>query len=159
MIRKAALNGLHRSSELPPTPSVVVLTGIGGQGKSQTALRYCHLTRGYHAKFWINASSRETTVRSFEAIAAELARKPLQRAAQSPASGGRDDGLLITWDRVAGKLATWDRPWLLVFDNYDDVKSFPIADVGTAKDPPAPFTRLIDFFPASRYCHAHFLGD
>ncbi|KAK7427616.1 hypothetical protein QQZ08_005891 [Neonectria magnoliae] len=118
------------------TPTVAVITGIGGQGKSQTALQYCHQTSGYYAKFWINATTRETTQRSFEKIAAELSRKDRRGDVVTKP---------LTWEMVVREFANWKKRWLLVFDNHDDPVHFSGPD--TTKD--EKFSHLADFFPSS----------
>lgn len=132
---------------VPPRPTIAVLSGIGGQGKSQTALQYCHLSRGYTAKFWVNAMSRETTVRSFEKIASELSWEPHDDEARVTARAGRRK--VLTWEQVTEELGQWDRRWLLVFDNYDDPEGFSrLNEVATgAAD---SFSQLLDFFPSSQ---------
>jgi hypothetical protein len=105
-------------------PAVLVLTGVGGQGKTQLALEFCRKAAGdYKAIFWIDASSEVSTVRSFEKIVAKICEAG-QEFADSPAK--------IAF--VKETLRTWPEPWLLVFDNYDS---------------PQAFRNLTDFFPAS----------
>jgi len=54
-------------------PRILVLHALGGQGKSQIALEYCQRSRTiYHGVFWINSSSKITTVQSLVSIAREL---------------------------------------------------------------------------------------
>jgi len=91
------------------TPRVVVLCGMGGQGKSQLALEYCHREETtYRGLFWINASSEATTLQSFSNIAEEL------DPSQSESSNTKQK-----FQFVAKTLKGWEDRWLMVFDNYD----------------------------------------
>ena len=105
-------------------PSVVVLTGAGGQGKTQLALEYCRVSIIlYKAIFWIDASSEASTIRSFESIAAKIC--------------NLDESFLDNRARIESvkeRLRTWPERWLLVFDNYDH---------------PHAFKNLTSFFPIS----------
>ena len=97
-----------------PGPRITVLQGMGGQGKSQIALEYCHRKRDtlYSAIFWISVKG------SFQAISEQI-KKPT-------------DALPDIQARVAFVLRvfrSWPASWLLVFDNYDNPCAFPnIAD-------------------------------
>ena len=56
-------------------PKIVVLLGMGGQGKTQLALEYCRVARSsgkFQAIFWIDASSSNTVSRGLETIAAKI---------------------------------------------------------------------------------------
>ena len=56
-------------------PKIVVLLGMGGQGKTQLALEYCRVARTsgkFQAIFWIDASSSNTVSRGLETIAAKI---------------------------------------------------------------------------------------
>ncbi|CAG8983215.1 hypothetical protein HYALB_00004043 [Hymenoscyphus albidus] len=93
---------------------VVVLRGMGGQGKSQIALEYCRRAKeeGMNAIFWIDATSEVTVRTSFQNIAEKLVR----------------NGEFVTDSEmvhyVVEKLRGWQAPWLMVFDNYDDLTGF-----------------------------------
>jgi tetratricopeptide (TPR) repeat protein len=98
-------------------PLVVVLHGMGGQGKTQLALEYCR--RAYESKqftaiFWCDATSEIAISRSFEFIAETIK--------------GPDMAFSDTTHRIAyvkASLSEWPHPWLIVFDNYDSPLSFP----------------------------------
>lgn len=98
-------------------PTIVVLIGMGGQGKTQIALEFCRRARGVDrakAIFWIDASSEQSTRKDMEKIADCLTQ--YQRTEMDPNAKVR---LAIS------TLATWPTSWLMVFDNYDDPDSFP----------------------------------
>jgi hypothetical protein len=99
---------------------VLILYALGGQGKSQLALKYCELSRKTHQViFWINASSELTTREAFGRIATLLDQT------SSIAMGDIDQKIKL----VLEILERWRTRWILVFDNYDapgafDVKHF-----------------------------------
>ena len=92
------------------------ITGLGGIGKTQTALEYACRHRGYYqAVLWVTADSKEDLVSGFVAIAVLL---------NLPAKDEQDQQLAVT--AVKNWLAT-QSGWLLVLDNVDDptqVKAF-----------------------------------
>ena len=94
-------------------PAIAVLTGIGGQGKTQCALKFCQEARAsYRGIFWIDASSNISATRSFETIAEKLLSKEDFPDTESKVKF------------VKETLQSWTEPWLLVFDNYDDPRTF-----------------------------------
>jgi len=114
------------AGEAESEPSVVILQGMGGLGKTQAALEYCRQVKRdgmYSAILWIDASGKTTLVQGFEAIGGIL-KEPDQSLADPDAH--------IQY--VMTTLSGWQKQWLLVFDNYDDPASF----------------RIKDYFPASR---------
>ncbi|KAE9363880.1 TPR-like protein [Stipitochalara longipes BDJ] len=62
--------------------------------------------------FWIDATSRNTALKSFEAVA---------RRILLPSQIPQQDAVV---ESVKEKLAEWSEPWLLVFDNYDNPDAF-----------------------------------
>lgn len=101
-------------------PRIAVLQGMGGQGKSQIALEYCHRkkTTLYPAIFWVDATTENSTQRSFWAISEEI--KALEVILPD---------IKARVDFVLQMISSWSIRWLLVFDNYDNPNAFPnIAD-------------------------------
>lgn len=97
---------------------VVVLRGLGGQGKTQIALEYCHRARKDNIRsiFWVDATSENTIKKDFEAILGHIrSRADLTQENQGYAL-------------VLNKLRDWNEPWLMVFDNHDDPSSFHLPD-------------------------------
>ncbi len=88
---------------------------MGGQGKSQIALEYCHRKKNtqYSAIFWVDATTEESVKGSFQAISEQI-RKP---ADILPDIQARVDLVLRTF-------SSWSVQWLLVFDNYDNPHAF-----------------------------------
>ncbi|PQE21684.1 Kinesin light chain protein [Rutstroemia sp. NJR-2017a WRK4] len=94
-------------------PSVAVLTGVGGQGKTQISLEYCYrFSHVFKGVFWIDASSEASASRSYERI--------LKRISQATVSTNSTENKFLVKDILGG----WKEPWLLVFDNYDDSVAF-----------------------------------
>lgn len=89
----------------------LAITGLGGIGKSQTALEYAHRYRDeYQALFWVRADTRETLISDFMA-SAELLHVPEQHE-QDPS-------------RVVQAVRRWlndHEGWLLILDNVEDVQ-------------------------------------
>ncbi|TGO25588.1 hypothetical protein BPAE_0077g00360 [Botrytis paeoniae] len=112
--RKDFLNRIQTALEASHNdPSIVVLTGVGGQGKTQIALEYSHQhMKFYKGVFWIDASSQKSASRGFERI--------LKAIDSSAVLVGGEESISV----VKNILGDWKEPWLLVFDNYDDPKSF-----------------------------------
>ena len=96
-------------------PRRAVLIGMGGQGKTQTALRYCRKAfqnRTFNTVLWIDASS-ETS--AHQAINSILSKAEIPKSAQ-----GFEQNLSAFKDA----LTSLKGPCLLVFDNYDTPRDF-----------------------------------
>ncbi|KAI9781791.1 MAG: hypothetical protein M1816_002181 [Peltula sp. TS41687] len=109
-------NGFGSSTTNASHPKVVVLLGMGGQGKTQLALEYASKSRSagkYQAIFWVDASSSSTVSRGFETIAAKIS-----------STGQVFDDVEARIDFVKETLGRWDISWLIVFDNYDQPRDF-----------------------------------
>ncbi|KAF1364158.1 TPR-like protein [Lizonia empirigonia] len=82
----------------------VVITGIGGMGKSEVCLKVAELVReDFWGVFWVDVGSESTAKNDFLAVA-----KALGSAAESV-------------DEARGALANTKKRWLLVLDNADGV--------------------------------------
>src|SRR5579859_6257377 len=101
----AGAEAQHRSQRYP-----VVITGLGGIGKTQIALAYVYrYYNAYKALFWIRADTRETLLSDFLAIANLLDLPEKNRHEQTPILEA-----VKAWFRKHGE-------WLLIFDNADDL--------------------------------------
>ncbi|KAF7717274.1 NB-ARC domain-containing protein [Penicillium ucsense] len=79
---------------------IVAIQGLGGMGKTSLALQYIHSNRNYYeAIFWLRAQDFTILQQDFAKIA---------QALQTTTSAGADMS---------------NEPWILVFDNLDNVKS------------------------------------
>ncbi len=87
------------------------LSGLGGIGKTQTAIEYAYrYANEYAAVFWISAETNESIVSSFVAIAELLNLPEKQEKEQS---------------RVITAVTHWltsHRDWLVIFDNVEDLE-------------------------------------
>ena len=87
------------------------LSGLGGIGKTQTAIEYAHRYAGeYAALFWISAETTENILSSFVAIANLL---------NLPEKEEREQ------ERVAAAVIRWlnaHERWLLIFDNVEEIE-------------------------------------
>ncbi|KAL8977024.1 MAG: hypothetical protein Q9205_007094, partial [Flavoplaca limonia] len=111
------------------SPQVLVLHALGGQGKSQTVLKYCQRWRmHYRGVFWVNASSRSLAIESYHRISRAL-------SGQTQAHSENGEQVIET---VKAELEDWREPWLLIFDNYDT---------------PGEFTDIRRFFPQGEHGH------
>jgi hypothetical protein len=111
--------GNYFSSTDIPYPKALILHALGGQGKSQIALKYCEKSRESHQGiFWINASSEITTRETFERITTIL-------DGTSPSGLGDSEQKI---KRVLETLERWKTRWILVFDNYDSPEVFNVKD-------------------------------
>jgi hypothetical protein len=96
----------------------LVLGGLGGMGKTQLALAFG--TRHYQENssvFWLDASSEDAVKDSFRILADTVF--------------GVQDSMVLANERCIVHMKRWlsDRRntrWLLIFDNYDDPKSYRV---------------------------------
>jgi tetratricopeptide (TPR) repeat protein len=86
------------------------IRGLGGIGKTQTAVEYAYRHRNaYSAVFWVKAELREELMTGFGEIAKVL---------QLPQQDAQDQSVIIT--AVKEWFKTHER-WLLIVDNADDL--------------------------------------
>lgn len=102
-------------------PRRAVLLGMGGQGKTQTAIRYCQKAfqhRTFNTVLWIDASSETSAHQAINSILSK---------AEIPTSALEVERNLISFKDA---LTSLKGPCLLVFDNYDSPRNFSkIADM------------------------------
>src|SRR6266568_4304930 len=124
--REEVLTRLHDSLQRDATAALTQpqgLSGLGGIGKTQTAVEYAHRYRTeYQAILWIRADSPGVLTSDFVNIAHFL---------DLPEKNDRDQ------NRIVEAVMRWFRvnsDWLLIFDNVDDLtvasKFIPAAQRG-----------------------------
>jgi hypothetical protein len=105
------LHALLHSGKTAALTQPQAISGLGGIGKTQTAVEYAYRSRDdYQAVLWASAASRETLISDFVALAALL---------QLPERDLADQGIVVA--AVKRWLAS-NKGWLLVLDNADDLE-------------------------------------
>jgi len=105
------LHGLLHAGKATALTQPQAISGLGGIGKTQTAVEYAYRYRGdYQAVLWASAATRETLISDFVALAALL---------QLPERDLADQGVVVA--AVKRWLAS-NRDWLLILDNADDLE-------------------------------------
>ena len=104
------------------------IKGLGGIGKTQIAVEYAyraHEQGRYTHILWINAASEEAIITSFVSLAEPLPDLPEKKQ--------KDQAKLVA--AVKRWLEQCQKPWLLIFDNADDLvlaqKYIPTTDNGS----------------------------
>lgn len=156
--RDYLLDALHDKISSSSKSTPVVLHGTGGIGKTEIALEYIYAhQKEFSSVFWVDATTRETTIRGFLAIAFRLLKQHAKIAHNSNPDylliaknldmvGAVDENGHISPEeentqRVVQGVKLWftkeeNKNWLLVFDNLDDLeygiqKFVPSAPHGT----------------------------
>ena len=107
------------------SPTIVLLVGEKGVGKTQLALEYCHqahLLGQFRTVFWINAATTENLCLGLESMAATV---------RQTTEGSREEKI----EYVKKFLGDRWHPWLLVLHHYDQAK----------------VNRVMDFLPTRGY--------
>ena len=107
------------------SPTIVLLVGGKGVGKTQLALEYCHQAHSlgqFRTVFWINAASTENLCLGLESIAATV---------RQTTEGSRVEKI----DFVKNFLGDRWHPWLLILHHYDH----------------ATVNRVMDYLPTRGY--------
>ncbi len=108
-------SGIIRQAALTQAQAI---KGLGGIGKTQIAVEYAYRAREqerYIHTLWITAASEEAILTSFAALADHLP--------AIAAKGETDQRELVT--AIIGWLEQCEQPWLLIFDNADDLSLLP----------------------------------
>jgi ankyrin repeat protein len=118
---------LHDAARSQVTsPTILLLAGDKGVGKTQLALEYCyqaHSMGQFRTVFWLDASDLENLYLGFESMYATIKRST---------DGSRKEKVAF----VRGFLDDLWHPWLLVLDNYESA---------------ALYNDILDFLPSRGY--------
>ncbi|PSN64913.1 hypothetical protein BS50DRAFT_622273 [Corynespora cassiicola Philippines] len=99
-------------SDGDPKFKSLVLSGVGGIGKTATALEYAKSqAHEFNVIFWVRGENRQSIQQSFSVIASEL---DLGTAHHGSFQKEDINSFVLTW------LSQIELSWLLVFDNVDD---------------------------------------
>lgn len=112
--REGILTGLREALTMSKPTAITqphAVYGMGGIGKTQTALQYAYLhCDDYQAIFWVHADSHEALINDYFNLA-NLLNLPVEQE-QNP-------------DRIVTAVKHWLRAhdrWLLIFDNAEDLE-------------------------------------
>ena len=143
---------LHSADATIPQRRVMVLHGLGGMGKTQLAIQYAYIRqKDYTSVWWVNASTTQALSQGFLEIAQQLLSYHIQKTTAGPKPDSasiavalglpqdavdRNGKLNISGDIteiVVTAVTSWfaaedNNGWLLIFDNYDDLKNVNIFD-------------------------------
>jgi tetratricopeptide (TPR) repeat protein/transcriptional regulator with XRE-family HTH domain len=110
--RGQILLNLHKilGAENSVLSQTLAICGLGGMGKTQTTIEYAYrYANEYEAVLWVGADSRETLVSDFAKLAQTLDLREKEETDQF---------------RMIAAVKLWlqkHRPWLLIFDNADEL--------------------------------------
>jgi nucleoside phosphorylase len=117
--REDLLDLLHNKFAVNKTSVLTqTISGLGGIGKTQIAVEYAYRSRDAHRyvhTLWINAANEETIVASFIEIASLI----LSLLEKDEIDQSKLVTAVIRW------LEECEQPWLLIFDNADDLPILP----------------------------------
>jgi len=105
-------------ADVPRGPRILVLHGLGGQGKTQIALQYCERFRNMLRRptdvFWIDASSKTAIESSLESLYGIL-----------EGNNGAHQNTQPRIEYVIRHFREATTDWLFVYDNFDNPAEMP----------------------------------
>ena len=105
-------------ADVPRGPRILVLHGLGGQGKTQIALQYCERFRNMLRRptdvFWIDASSKTAIESSLESLYGIL-----------EGNNGAHQNTQPRIEYVIRHFREATTDWLFVYDNFDNPAEVP----------------------------------
>jgi len=95
-----------------PRPTIIVLQALGGQGKTQVTLELARRVQGkFRGIFWIDSSTNVSAQKDLHLIASKL---------DDHSGLNQNNPDIETMKRILG---SWKDPWMLIFDNYNDLST------------------------------------
>ena len=145
---------LHSTDIAISRRRAVVLHGLGGIGKTQLATQYAYIhQKDYTSVWWVNASTKQSVSQDFVGIAQQLLSYHTKNTAGTdglrpdnsriavalglpPGAVNQNGELKMSRDlteAVVNAIISWfaaedNNRWLLIFDNYDDLRNVNIYD-------------------------------
>jgi tetratricopeptide (TPR) repeat protein/transcriptional regulator with XRE-family HTH domain len=111
--RTATLERLHtqlRSATQAKLPQALALSGLGGVGKTQTAIEYAYRYRDeYAAVFWVKADTQENLLNDLADVA---------RVLNLPEQPQQDQGHIV---QAVTRWLSEQSNWLLILDNIENL--------------------------------------
>jgi tetratricopeptide (TPR) repeat protein len=108
--RLEVLHRLHASLASKETALIQAISGLGGIGKSQTAIEYAYRYHDHYTRIiWLNSDSRETIISDVVRLAREINTSNCYDQDQNLVTRG-----FLTWLES-------QRNWLLILDNVEDI--------------------------------------
>ena len=153
--RDRELSEIHEALHSPGAPlseRIIALHGLGGMGKTQLAIQYAYIhQKDYTSVWWVNASTTQTLSEGFLGIAQRLLSYHAKKTTAGLKSGNSQiaeelglppgvvdqNGKLTTskdvTEIVVNAIVAWfaaedNNKWLLIIDNYDDLRNVNIYD-------------------------------
>ena len=138
---------LHSTNATTSHQRVIVLHGLGGIGKTQLAVQYAYIHQhDYTSVWWVNASTTQSLSQGFLQIAKKLLAHQARNATPGQnlehdlvlpqgvvdQNGELNESRDVT-GTVVNAITSWfaaegNNQWLLIIDNYDDLRNVNIYD-------------------------------
>ena len=142
---------LHNADSAISQRRAMILHGLGGIGKTQLAIQYAYIhQKDYTSVWWVNAATTQTLSQGFLGIARQLFLYHTQNTTVGlkpdcasiavalglpPDAVNRNGELDVSGDitGIVNAIISWfaaedNSRWLLVFDNYDNLRNVNIFD-------------------------------
>lgn len=102
---------------------VAVVSGLGGIGKTQLAITFAKTTKDkFSAIFWLNATSKALLQQSILALTPRIFS---EKSFENNGSGAENpEKVIVHFKEWLSRRQNSD--WMLIFDNYDEPKSYNI---------------------------------
>ncbi len=127
------LHTLLQERTMTANPRPLALSGLGGMGKTQTAVEYAYRYRdAYSAVFWIRSDTLDTLTSDYLSIAEQVKLSETSSRVKLTETPDQDQ-IQTTTAAIKHWLETHSR-WLLIFDNADNLnfisEFLPMTDIG-----------------------------